>query len=341
MGSIPTFGTRTSADRVGHRCRRRRRRRLRGRRRLGRGRRRLRRGRRLGRRRRRRGRGGRRRRRSPASPVVVAGGSVVVGAVVGVLRRRLFRASSRAVRPPGRSSSRSTSAARPSPSRSPASSPRAGDERGSDAGGQKRERRQGDQHERAAPARGRWRGHRRRRQDDGDVVARRGRRGAEGLQERGERALVVLRRGAAGEPGHLGPALAVEQDRWPGRATRASRPPRARTRARPRRRPRPALPRLRSATLPRGAARASRPARYSKTAYGSPSSIALVEERHDARVRESGDGHVAGGHLHEDVALELGVGGPPGRAAELLEQLVPSGDPARPHAGAVPQQDGR
>ena len=83
------------------------------------------------------------------------------------------------------------------------------------------------------------------------------------------------------------------------------------------------------------------PGRYSKTAIRLAVLHALVEQRHDPRMREPGDGHVAGGQLHEHVALELGVGGAPGRAAELLEQLVPSGDPARPHAGAVPQQDGR
>ena len=69
--------------------------------------------------------------------------------------------------------------------------------------------------------------------------------------------------------------------------------------------------------------------------------LALVEHLHDSRMRETGDRHVAGGYLHDDIALELGVGGPPGRGAELLEQLVSSGDPARPHAGAVPQQGGR
>jgi hypothetical protein len=62
----------------------------------------------------------------------------------------------------------------------------------------------------------------------------------------------------------------------------------------------------------------------------------LVKHWHGVRVHEPGDAGVAGGHLDEDVALELGVGRTPARAADLLEQLVASRNLPENHPGYVP-----
>jgi hypothetical protein len=65
--------------------------------------------------------------------------------------------------------------------------------------------------------------------------------------------------------------------------------------------------------------------------------LALVEELDDGRMHEPGTHELSGGHANEDIALELGVGRTPARGPELLVQVVPSADPAPPHAGCVPQ----
>ena len=174
-------------------------------------------------------------------------------------------------------------------------------------------------------------GHRRNRQNLGDVgLGTRGRIHREDLQEGGERKQVVLGRAVAGEAGHLGAALGVEQDA--GGAERAVRHA-LRMRIRERRldvgRHAASLGVGERARLEPLLERASREILEHGVLFASL--LALVEDPHDVGMSERDAADLAGRQPDEDLAPELGVERAPARTADPLDQLVAPRDRAPIH----------